>query len=95
MKIRLTQKYWDDLDKLSESDQQEIVNAVETVQLALQGDPQWYSYHRIKRMQGHPGIWEGHVKQNLVFTFEYGKSETGEKVCLIRRVGTHDIYRNP
>ena len=45
-------------------------------------------------MEGQKGIWEGHVKINLVFTFQYDH-EDGEKVCFFRRVGTHDIYKNP
>lgn len=95
MKFRLTQKYWGDFANLDGDEKQAVLDSAETVQLALQGNSQWFSHHRIKRMQGHPGIWEGHIKSDLVFTFEKSETESGEKVCWIRRVGTHKIYDRP
>ena len=51
---------------------------------------------RIKKMKGQPGIWEGHVTESCVFTFEKDADpETGEITYIFRRIGTHDIYRNP
>ena len=45
---------------------------------------------RIKKMQGHPFIWEGSVTMNYRFTFQ--KTEAG---IFLRRIGTHDMLRNP
>lgn len=58
-----------------------------------------YPYHpslRVKSMKGYPGIWEGHVTLNYVFTFHIDEDpETGEKIFVFRKIGSHDIYRNP
>lgn len=51
---------------------------------------------RIRKMQGHPDIWEGHVTRQYVFTFHIETdTETGETIYVFRRIGTHDIYRQP
>jgi mRNA-degrading endonuclease RelE of RelBE toxin-antitoxin system len=45
---------------------------------------------RVKRIQGHPRIWEARVIRSYRLTFEWA----GEELVL-RRVGTHDILRTP
>ena len=51
---------------------------------------------QVRKMQGHPGIWEGHINLQYVFTFHMEQeSETGEVVYVFRNIGTHDIYRRP
>ncbi|MBF0492930.1 MAG: hypothetical protein HQM15_09130 [Deltaproteobacteria bacterium] len=45
---------------------------------------------RIKKMQGHPYIWEASVTMNYRFTFH--KTELG---IFLRRIGTHDMLKNP
>ncbi len=45
---------------------------------------------RTKKMEGHEGIWEARITKGYRFTFQkeiYG--------YLLRRVGPHDILRNP
>ena len=44
----------------------------------------------IKKMQDPRDIWEGRVTKGYRFTFQV----EGE-VCLLRRLGTHDILRTP
>ena len=44
----------------------------------------------IKKMQDHRDIWEGRITQGYRFTFQIA----GE-VCILRRLGTHDILRTP
>jgi len=46
---------------------------------------------RIKRMGGYSGIWEMSVTMNYRITFEYADSNT----ISLRKIGTHDILRNP
>jgi mRNA interferase RelE/StbE len=58
-----------------------------------------YPFHpslRVKKMQGHETIMEGHVTMDCVFTFtqEIDKN-TGEIIFYFRKIGTHDIYKNP
>jgi hypothetical protein len=58
-----------------------------------------YPYHpslRIKKMKGWSKIWEGHVTEGYVFTFHKDiDPETEETIFVFRKIGTHDIYRNP
>lgn len=45
---------------------------------------------RIKRMQGHPSIWEGSITMHYRFTFE--KIKGGIR---LRKIGTHDLLKRP
>ena len=45
---------------------------------------------KIKKMQDPRDIWEGRITQGYRFTFQMA----GE-VCILRRLGTHDILRTP
>lgn len=45
---------------------------------------------RVEKMRGYPDIWEGRIAQGYRFTFQI----TGT-VCLLRRIGTHDILKRP
>jgi mRNA interferase RelE/StbE len=45
---------------------------------------------RIKKIKGHPYIWEGRITKSYRFTFHiYGG------IYLLRRIGTHDILNTP
>jgi mRNA-degrading endonuclease RelE of RelBE toxin-antitoxin system len=44
----------------------------------------------IKKMQDPRNIWEGRITKGYRFTFQM----EGE-VCILRRLGTHDILRTP
>jgi len=59
----------------------------------------FHPYHpslRIKPMKGHSDIWEGHITLGYVFTFHREEDdETGEITFVFRKIGHHDIYRNP
>jgi hypothetical protein len=47
-------------------------------------------------MKGHEDIWEGHITLDYVFTMEWGTDEqTGEQLAIFRRIGKHEIYKNP
>jgi mRNA-degrading endonuclease YafQ of YafQ-DinJ toxin-antitoxin module len=51
---------------------------------------------RVKKMQGHDDIWEGHVTRGCVFTFHWESDpDTGEQIAVFRRIGTHAIYDKP
>lgn len=43
-----------------------------------------------KKMGGTQGIWEARISKGYRFTFMFQ-----DHVCILRRVGTHDILRNP
>jgi mRNA interferase RelE/StbE len=51
---------------------------------------------RIKKMAGREDIWEGHITQAYVFTFQWLEDpQTGEAIAYFRRIGSHQIYDNP
>ena len=59
-------------------------------------NPPFHPALRIRKMQGHSGIWEGHVTREIVFTFHIEEEpDTGEIVYVFRNIGTHAIYRKP
>ena len=45
---------------------------------------------RLKKIEGHPSIWEGKITKSYRFTFQI----SGD-VYLLRRIGTHDILKTP
>lgn len=45
---------------------------------------------RIKKMQGRIDVWEGRITIHYRFTFDRDRD-----VVNLRRIGTHDILRNP
>jgi len=53
-------------------------------------DNQRHPSLNIKKMQDPRDIWEGKITQGYRFTFQM----KGE-VCILRRLGTHDILRTP
>ena len=51
---------------------------------------------RVKRMQGHPGVWEMSWAPDGRATFEYGEELIpGQAHIIWRRIGSHDVFRNP
>lgn len=51
---------------------------------------------RVKRIQGHPGIWEMTWAPDGRATFEYGaEALPGQPHIIWRRIGSHDVFRNP
>ncbi|MGE0601806.1 MAG: hypothetical protein AB7J35_20615 [Dehalococcoidia bacterium] len=56
----------------------------------------WQRGLRLKRMSGHRGIFELTWANDGRATFEYGQELTeGEPHIIWRRIGTHDILRDP
>ena len=51
---------------------------------------------RVKRVRGYEGIWEVSWAPDGRATFEYGPEvRPGEPHIIWRRVGSHDIFREP
>ena len=51
---------------------------------------------RVKRLQGHAGLWEMTWADDGRATFRYGDSiRPGDPHIVWRRVGSHDIFENP
>ena len=95
MKFARTPQFYSDWGQLSDSDKECVKMNFASVAEALQGDSEKYTRHKIKKMEGFQDIWEGHIRQNLCFTFHYSQDKEGEKICFFRRIGTHKIYKMP
>ncbi|MBA3306308.1 MAG: hypothetical protein H0U25_10345 [Thermoleophilaceae bacterium] len=51
---------------------------------------------RVKRVQGHPGVWEISWAPDGRATFHYGDEvHPGEPHVVWRRIGTHDVLDRP
>jgi hypothetical protein len=51
---------------------------------------------RVKRVQGHPGVWEMTWAPDGRATFQYGEEiRPGDPHVIWRRIGTHAIFRAP
>lgn len=64
---------------------------------ALRATPPAYAPGlRVKRVLGSPGIWEMTFAPDGRATFSYGEeTRPGEPHVIWRRVGTHDVLRDP
>jgi hypothetical protein len=51
---------------------------------------------RVKRVQGHPGVWEITWAPDGRATFHYGDEvRSGDPHVVWRRIGTHEILKRP
>jgi mRNA interferase RelE/StbE len=85
MKIQTTRPFDKDYDALPES-----IKDRADKQLGLLVENPHHPSLRIKKIKSHPNILEGRVTKSYRFTFQI----TGE-ICLLRRIGTHDILKTP
>ena len=59
-------------------------------------DRQFNPVLRLKRVQGHDGVWELTFAPDGRATFEYGEEVIpGEPHIIWRRIGTHEIFERP
>lgn len=95
MKFRPTQSFWAAYAQLPPS----VKNSARRMFALFQAGAEQPPFHpslRIRKMEGHANIWEGHINLQYVFTFHIEiDPDTGETLYIFRNVGTHDIYRNP
>ena len=91
MKHRRTKRFVTSFDALDRVIKQKVIKALRLVE----ADPSYPSL-RIEKIEGYPGVWAGRVDYQHRFTFHFERdTETGERICVLRDVGTHDVYRNP
>jgi mRNA-degrading endonuclease YafQ of YafQ-DinJ toxin-antitoxin module len=85
MKIKTTRRFDKDYTRLP----REIKNLLDK-KLRLFFENQNHPSLRVKKMEGHPNIWEASITMQYRFTFEVHSD-----FCILRRVGTHDILNIP
>lgn len=58
----------------------------------------WPARFRARPMTGYPGIWEmtwSFASPDGRATFEFVRTDDGETLVRWRRIGTHDVYKQP
>lgn len=95
MKFRPVQTFWEAYAALPT----DIKERAREAFLRFQDGAEHPPFHPalcIRKMQGHPDIWEGHISLQYVFTFHIEQDpHTGELIYVFRNIGTHEIYRCP
>jgi len=95
MKFQATEAFWKAYGQLPSRLKDRARQAFRLFQEGAQNPP-FHPSLRIRKMQGHPDIWEGHVTRHLVFTFHIEQDvDSGETIFVFRNIGSHEIYRRP
>lgn len=82
--------------KLTESQQDAFIDAMKHMVADLRDRQRFRAGLRIKRVQGHPGVFEMTWAADGRATFHYGPEQRpGETHIVWRRIGGHDILKNP
>lgn len=85
-----------DFVKLTDQQQRRFLAAVATMVADMKAGRVFRPGLRVKSVQGRPGVWEMTWAPDGRATFEYGSERrSGEPHIIWRRVGTHDIFRQP
>lgn len=89
--------FWRDWDKLTPQQQRAFREAVAQFIADLgSGGQGFHPMLRVKRVQGHPGVWEMTWAYDGRATFQYGEEgHSGQPHVIWRRIGTHAIFRRP
>jgi mRNA-degrading endonuclease YafQ of YafQ-DinJ toxin-antitoxin module len=95
MQFRRTPEFKECIKLLDDKQRQEIQDAFPELEKAFHGDMILNRKFNLHPLKKYDGIYAGHLKYNLVFTFHYETSQEGEKIVFFRRIGTHNIYNNP
>lgn len=82
---------------LSLDDQRRFLRALREFVAALREDPPAFAPRlRVKRVQGHPGVWELSFAPDGRATFCYDEErERGEAHVIWRRIGDHSVFADP
>ncbi|WIG61937.1 MAG: hypothetical protein OJF49_004686 [Ktedonobacterales bacterium] len=88
--------FWHDWALLTPKQRKEFRKAVKKLNIDLVAKTGFRAGLRIKAVQGHPGVFEMTWAPDGRATFTYGAPvHAGEPHIRWRRVGTHDILKNP
>lgn len=95
MKYRTVEPFWTSYARLPAEIRTKAEAAFRLFQQGAEKPP-FHPSLRVRKMEGHPGIWEGHITLDYVFTFHVETDPaTGEVIFVFRNIGTHGIYRKP
>ena len=85
-----------DWEALDEAQKKAFLDAVKVFVEDLRKGAGFRGGLRVKKMQGHAGIWEMTWGPDGRATFEYGDEvQPGEQHVIWRRIGTHKVFDRP
>jgi hypothetical protein len=85
-----------EFNKLSEAQQDAFIDAMKQMVTDLRASRPFRRSLRIRGVQGHPGVVEMTWAGDGRATFHYGPEQRpGEPHIVWRRIGGHDILKNP
>lgn len=85
-----------EFESLSRAQQRQFVKAIQKMVNDLRAGHDFRPSLRVKGVQGHPGIFEMIWPGDGRATFEYGaEKRSGDPHIIWRRIGGHDIFKNP
>ena len=88
-------RFWREFNDLSAEEQARFLNAVSLLMRLLRSGEAIPGL-RLKGVTAHPGVFEITWGPDRRATFEYGAQvRPGHSHIIWRRVGTHDIFRDP
>lgn len=89
--------FWRDWGRLTPQQQRAFRHAVaQFIADLASGGRGFRPSLRVKRVQGHPRVWEMTWAPDGRATFEYGEEvRAGEPHIIWRRIGTHSVFRRP
>ena len=80
MKFKPTKHFWNGYARLPTAVKKRAQQAFQLFQQGAQHPP-FHPSLRIRKMQGHADVWEGHITMQYVFTFHIEQDpDTGEPV---------------
>ena len=89
-------RFWNEYGRLGREQKREFLAAKNLLVAASRLGQLPPPSLRIKRVQNMPGVWELSWAADGRATFEYGPERTeGQPHIIWRRIGSHDIFRNP
>ncbi len=81
---------------LSQADQDRFIAAMKQMVRDLRASRPFRPGLRMKAVQGHPGVFEISWAPDGRATFHFGSpKQPGEAHIVWRRIGGHDIFKNP
>jgi hypothetical protein len=89
--------FWRDWERLTPQQQRAFRQALtQFISDFASGGHGFHPRLRVKRVQGHPRVWEMTWAPDGRATFEYGDEvRAGEQHIIWRRIGTHSVFRRP
>ena len=89
-------RFWNEYGRLGREQKREFLAAKNQFVAAIGARRPPPPSLRVKRVQNMPGVWELSWAADGRATFEYGSELIERQPHIIwRRIGSHDIFRNP